>query len=97
MDPITGAAIIPPTELGVRVLFFGALAEAIGARERAVEAPPEGLTLEQLTARLAGSDDALLSALGPPTRVAVDQRIAPGNARVLGGQEVAYLPVFSGG
>ncbi|HEX8232146.1 MAG TPA: MoaD/ThiS family protein [Caulobacteraceae bacterium] len=83
--------------MSVRVVFLGALAERFGARERLVEAPGEGITLEELKARAAGGQEHLLAALAPPVRAAVDREIAAGDARVRPGQEVAFFPLFSGG
>lgn len=83
--------------MGVRVVFLGSLADRIGARERLVETPEEGITLSELKARLAGGEERLLAALASPVRAAVDRQIAAGDARVRPGQEVAFFPLFSGG
>ena len=81
----------------VRVLFLGGLADRFGAGARAVETPADGITLSELKATLAKGDPALAAALAPPVRAAVDQVILPGDVTVRPGQEVAFLPVFSGG
>lgn len=81
----------------VRVLFFGRLADVFGGA-MSVTIPTGGCSVSDLKARIAtqvkGADEAL-SGLG--VRVAIDQHMAGGNPWVSPGQEVAFLPAFSGG
>lgn len=83
--------------MSVQVVFLGSVADRFGVRGLTVEAPAPGLLLSELKARLADGDDALAAALAPPVRAAVDQEIVAGDVRVRPGQEVAFLPVYSGG
>jgi sulfur-carrier protein len=85
------------TAMSVRVLFFGSTAERLGARERTVQVSPDGVGVEELKRILAAGDETVRAALGPPTRVAIDQVVVGEDARARPGQEVAFLPVFSGG
>lgn len=81
----------------IRVLFFGPLRERFGARVRRLQAPPHGLTLHQLKTRVTEGEADALAALAPPVRVAVDKILAAPDDLIRAGQEVAFLPVFSGG
>ena len=83
--------------MGIRVLFFGSLAERMGGRERLIEAPHTGLTLSELKGLLTAGDHAAASALDPPARAAIDRDVVTGDPRILPGQEVAFFPIFSGG
>ena len=83
--------------MSIRVLFFGSLAERMGARERLVEAPRGGLTLSELKGLLTSGDAEAADVLAPPVRAAVDREVASGDPRIRPGQEVAFFPIFSGG
>lgn len=83
--------------MSVRVLFFGSLAERLRLRERRLDVPAAGMTLEQLKVELAREDPDLLTALAPPVRAAVDRTVAVDDTRVHPGQEVAFFPLVSGG
>lgn len=77
------------------VLFFGRLADAFG-RSATLAIPRRGCRVSDLKARLAGRGAEAV--LGEPSiRVAVDQVMAAGDPWVSPGQEVAFLPAFSGG
>ena len=77
-----------------RVLLFGRLADLAGWRDRTVEA----VSLSGLREALAGVDPALGEALtGPGVQVAVDKAIIRGEAVLVAGTEVAFLPPMSGG
>ena len=77
-----------------RVLLFGRLADVAGWRDRMVDAA----SLSVLKARLAGEDAGLAEALaGRGVQVALDQVIVRGDAPLLAGTEVAFLPPMSGG
>ena len=81
----------------MKILFFGRLADSSG-REVELDLPAEGCTVAELRRRLAG---ALPQAAGeltrPSIRACIDLEVAPETARVMPGQEVAFLPPLSGG
>ncbi|MEZ6022252.1 MAG: MoaD/ThiS family protein [Hyphomonadaceae bacterium] len=83
----------------VRVLFFGRLRDLAGGAECA--APLEGpIRLSALRARIGAGDDALSAALEAPSlRVAVNASLlARGDdPEIQHGDEVAFMPPFSGG
>jgi molybdopterin synthase sulfur carrier subunit len=80
----------------MRVLLFGRLSDLAGWRERAFDPTPANLSA--LKALIAGEDAALGAALdGPGVQVAVDRTIVRGEAALLPGVEVAFLPPMSGG
>ena len=77
----------------MKILFFGRLSETIG-REIDVDLPTDGCTIAELRARLAE----VHGDLGASTvRACIDREIVSESARVLPGQEVAFLPPLSGG
>jgi len=73
----------------VRILFFGSLGERLG-REREIEIPDGGCTIAELRARLP-------ELAGAIARACIDREVAAEDARVLPGQEVAFVPPLSGG
>ena len=77
----------------MKILLFGRLAESIG-RAIHFELPEGGCTVAELRAALAKDHDALAAA---GVRACIDQEIVPESARVLPGQEVAFVPPLSGG
>jgi len=77
----------------MKILFFGRLGESIG-REIDFDLPPGGITIAELRASLAESHAALGAA---NVRACIDREIVPEAARVLPGQEVAFIPPLSGG
>ncbi len=78
------------------VLLFGRLQDIAGWRERSVEPTPS--TLAALLDLLAAEDEALGEALRQPAvRVAVDRKIAPGDASLAAAREIAFMPPMSGG
>jgi len=81
----------------VKILFFGSLGERIG-RELDVALPEAGCTVAELRARLAEALPAAADLLtGPSARACIDREIAPEEALVLPGQEIAFIPPLSGG
>lgn len=79
----------------LKVVLLGRLAELAGWREREFEAVK---TLSDLVLSLGRLDPDLgpaLSALG--VRAAVNQIISAGDAPLQAGDEVAFLPIYSGG
>lgn len=73
------------------VRFFGRLGEQLG-EARTVALPDGGCTVAELRALI--GEDALAA---PGVRAAIDQAIAPEDARVREGQEIAFLSPLSGG
>ncbi len=82
-----------------RVLFFGRLRDQAGMSGHPVPlAVPLGLA--EFREQVAGSDSGLLAALSAPViRVAVNGTVLPRGANpvIRPGDEVAFLPPFSGG
>jgi molybdopterin synthase sulfur carrier subunit len=77
-----------------RVLLFGRLSDLAGWRERDLESP----SISALRALLGAEDAGLGEALSAPgVQVALDQAIVRGDAALLAGSEVAFLPPMSGG
>jgi molybdopterin synthase catalytic subunit len=79
----------------VTVKLFGAVREAVGAKELAVELEP-GATLGDLRARLARSHPAF-ERYGPRLAAALNLEVARPTAPLADGDEVAFLPPVSGG
>ena len=75
------------------ILFFGPLADLFG-RTRSVDLPEAGCTPAELR-RLLGDEDGALRR--PGIRIAIDQVVAGEDARILPGQEIAFLSPLSGG
>jgi sulfur-carrier protein len=77
-----------------RVLLFGALADAAGWRERAVDAP----AISALRERLVAEAPELAAALARPgVQVALDKAVTRTDAPLTATSEVAFLPPMSGG
>ena len=82
--------------MDIRILFLGELGDRFG-REH-VLAAADGLTVGEVRQRLIADIDGAGPALSrPDVRLAVDQAVMPDSAVVRAGQEVAVLPIFSGG
>jgi sulfur-carrier protein len=80
-----------------RILFFGRVAEKLGA-EGSLDLPAEGLTVEEIRTRLAGRDEVAADALlRPDVRASVDLVVVGENARARPDQEIAFFSLFSGG
>ena len=79
----------------VRVLLFGSLREAAGAKEFSVELP-ERARVVALRALLVSSQPAF-EGLAGRLRVAVNREFAADDAVLAEGDEVAFLPPVSGG
>ncbi len=79
----------------LKVMLLGRLAERAGWREREIEGVQ---TLAELVQRLSLADTQLGDLLvAPGTRVAVNQVVLPGDVPLKAGDEVAFLPIYSGG
>jgi molybdopterin synthase sulfur carrier subunit len=83
--------------LTVRVRYFAALREALGAEEQV--RLPSGSTLGELRSRLIGrgGEHARLLARGRALRCALDQVMADESADLHDGAEVAFFPPVTGG
>ncbi len=83
--------------MALRVLLFGALAEAAGWREKELQSAPASVM--KLREQLARDDPAAAAALRRPgVRVAIDCVLAFGDAEIpAGAEEIAFMPVMSGG
>jgi molybdopterin synthase catalytic subunit len=79
----------------VRVRLFGAVREALGAKELSVEVP-EGARVADLHAQLASQHD-ILERFGERLAISVNFEIAPRDAPLREGDEVAFLPPVAGG
>ena len=77
----------------MKVLLFGRLGETIG-REIEVDLPAAGCTVAALRQRLAQDQPGLGAT---EVRACVDRAIVAETARILPGQEVAFVPPLSGG
>jgi len=81
--------------MNVVVKLFGAVREAVGAKELALEVPP-GTPLSELRALLA-RDHPVFDEFGERLAVSVNYEIADADAVLAAGDEVAFLPPVSGG
>lgn len=77
----------------MKILFFGRLGETIG-REIEVDLPAGGCTVAALRERLAKDHRGLAAA---NVRACIDRAVVAETARILPGQEVAFVPPLSGG
>lgn len=79
----------------LKVVLLGHLAERAGWREREMEVVG---TLSALIEALALVDPRLGAGLGAPgVRAAVNHTILPSDTALKAGDEVAFLPIYSGG
>ncbi len=84
------------TRMTIRILFLGEFGVRFG-REHTLDCA-EPLSVAELRGRIGAQVEGAGAVLArPDTRLAVDQTIVPDSARVGPGQEVAVLPIFSGG
>lgn len=80
----------------IRILFLGELGARFG-REHVLEST-EVLTVQEVRRRLGDQVEGSAAVLTrPDVRLAVDQTVVPDTALVRPGQEVAVLPIYSGG
>ncbi|PQA86904.1 MoaD/ThiS family protein [Hyphococcus luteus] len=81
-----------------RLLFFGKLADAAGARARQVKLEPETRTIDDLVAVLGDEDAALGASLNEKSvRFIVNETLASRDAAIGDKDEIAFLPPVSGG
>lgn len=82
----------------VKIVFVGRLADIAGQRETEVDLPPPVREVLALRTWLGEDNPALAEALADPAvRTLVNAALTPGNPRVRDGDEVAFLPIMSGG
>ena len=83
----------------VKVLFFAALREQVGAASEDVDLPGEKSTIAALRSHLAARGGAWASALAEKKllRFAVNQDMARTDATLKAGDEVAFFPPVTGG
>ena len=83
----------------VKVLFFAALREQVGATSEEIDLPGEASTVAALRAHLAGRGGAWTSALAEKKllRFAVNQDMVTPEAIVKAGDEIAFFPPVTGG
>ncbi len=81
------------------VLYFARLREAVGRGRESVSTPPQVQTLGELRDWLASRGEPWASAFAQirPLRAALDQAVAPDEARLREGAEVAFFPPVTGG
>lgn len=79
----------------VKVLLFGHLADRAGWREQEMDFTGP---LSALTGVLSMADPGLAASLAAPgVRAAVNQTISAEDTALKAGDEVAFLPIYSGG
>lgn len=84
------------TCMHIRLLFLGEFGVRFG-REHALECA-EPLTVADLRRRIGDKIEGAAAVMTrPDTRLAIDQTIVPDTAFARPGQEVAVLPIYSGG
>ncbi len=84
------------TRMQIRILFLGEFGGRFGREHRLTCTEP--LSVAELRRRLIEQVEGSASVLNrPDTRFAIDQTIVPDTAFAGPGQEVAVLPIYSGG
>ena len=83
----------------MQVLYFGWVKSRIGIGKEELSPPPEVMNVASLIDWLKGRGDRYASAFEDSTalRVAVNQEIAPLDAAIADGDEVAVFPPMTGG
>jgi molybdopterin converting factor subunit 1 len=84
------------TVVGVRVLYFAGLREALGVAEEWVELPPGATTIAQLASTLADRHPAYRERRAH-VRIARNEAFAEADEAVVEGDVVALIPPVSGG
>lgn len=83
--------------MAIRIVFLGELGARLG-REHELDGPESGLTVAEIRRRLCETVEGACETLGrSDIRAALDHTLVADAARVRPGQELAFLPVFSGG
>jgi len=98
-DLVKDKRMVPAQADIITVLYFARLKEAFGRASERLPLPPSVYTVgalrEHLRAR-GGAWEAELAA-SKPVRVALNQEMAPPDARLSPGDEVAFFPPVTGG
>jgi molybdopterin synthase sulfur carrier subunit len=83
----------------MQVLYFGWVKSRIGIGKEELSPPPEVTNVASLIDWLKGRSDSYANAFEDSTalRVAVNQEIAPLDAAIVDGDEVAVFPPMTGG
>ena len=83
----------------VKLLFFAALREQLGAPTEELELPAGVTTVEALRDHLRARGGAWANVFAPnrPVRAAVNQDMVQAEARIKAGDEVAFFPPVTGG
>tara|TARA_R110000782_G_scaffold43139_1_gene97515 strand:- start:595 stop:855 length:261 start_codon:yes stop_codon:yes gene_type:complete len=80
-----------------RILFFGRVAERLGA-ECTLDLPAAGASLGEIRHLLAARDEAAADALlRTDVRASLDQVVAGDDVQARPDQEIAFFSIFSGG
>lgn len=82
--------------MNVRILFFAATADLVGARERAVTLPPTVRTVADLARWLEEREPALRGHLDA-VRLARNEAFATGDEALADGDTIALIPPVAGG
>ncbi|MGH2504059.1 MAG: MoaD/ThiS family protein [Ktedonobacterales bacterium] len=82
-------------DMQVRIRYYAALREAVGAAEEALDLP-DGATVAQARALLSERQPAL-AALLPACAAAVNRGYAPADAPLSEGAELVFIPPLGGG
>lgn len=83
----------------VKLLFFARLRESLGTGSESIDLPPGCNTLAKLRALLIARGGKWAEALAHDraVRVAVNQEMAPADAPIKAGDEIAFFPPVTGG
>lgn len=83
----------------ITILYFARLRETLGRASEPLELPADVCDIDSLRARLSarGGAWAVTMADRKKVRAAVNQELAPGNAAIKDGDEIAFFPPVTGG
>jgi sulfur-carrier protein len=83
----------------MKILYFAMLRERLGRGEEDVSPPANVKTISDLIAWLRKRDEAADLALARPDSIkaAIDAKIVPHTAAIMGAQTIALLPPMTGG
>lgn len=83
----------------MKILYFAWLRERLNRGEEEVSPPPEVATVAALIDWLAGRDEAFAHAVEKRAliKAAVDAKLVPPSASIIGAKVVAFFPPMTGG